>query len=486
MKTDILRNNIFGVDLDPKAVEIAQLNLLLQISEKRHKLPLLHANIKIGDSLIDDPRVSKSPFNWEDEFPDIMKNGGFDIVIGNPPWVFTRGEHFTESQKEYFSEFLKAKSITQLKKGRNIQSGKLNLYALFLVKAIEISKNKGFVSFIVPNNILRTTVYDTTRGHLLTSTTVLGIADLSSGIFDNVTASSIIIAMRKESDKNTRDNNLVRVEYDFTNFRETNARVNKVPQKNFLENTSYAFDITVNSNELQLRKKVESESVELGLISKYIIEGIVGSLDRDVSGRKENEKYKKFLIGKDIGRYTLRFRGRYINYDRRTLHRARPEEVFLSNKIITQRISGGSWPIKATYDDEQFYTFASINNIILKEDCGYLPEYVLGILNSKLLNWYYSKSYTNGSDLTVNVSKTFLEKLPIRKAELEIQRTLSTLVKELLAANVKAVKMGDSETDTKHRMEQEIGKIDIKIDSVVYDLYGLNEGEREIVENEFR
>lgn len=86
-KTEILKNNIFGVDLDPKAVEIAQLNLLLQISESKQKLPLLQNNIKVGNSLIDDPSVSERAFKWEEEFPEIMKEGGFDIVIGNPPYV---------------------------------------------------------------------------------------------------------------------------------------------------------------------------------------------------------------------------------------------------------------------------------------------------------------------------------------------------------------------------------------------------------------
>ena len=74
-KTEILKNNIFGVDLDPKAVEIAQLNLLLQISERKHRLPLLQNNIKVGNSLIDDPSISDRAFKWESEFPEIMKDG---------------------------------------------------------------------------------------------------------------------------------------------------------------------------------------------------------------------------------------------------------------------------------------------------------------------------------------------------------------------------------------------------------------------------
>ena len=86
-RVEILKNNIFGVDLDPKAVEIAQLNLLLQISERKQRLPILQNNIKVGNSLIDDPSISDRAFKWEEEFPEIIDKGGFDIVIGNPPYV---------------------------------------------------------------------------------------------------------------------------------------------------------------------------------------------------------------------------------------------------------------------------------------------------------------------------------------------------------------------------------------------------------------
>ena len=85
-KIEILKNNIFGVDLDPKAVEIAQLNLLLKAAEKKHRLPTLQENIKVGNSLIDDSAVSSRAFKWEEQFKEIIANGGFDVVVGNPPW----------------------------------------------------------------------------------------------------------------------------------------------------------------------------------------------------------------------------------------------------------------------------------------------------------------------------------------------------------------------------------------------------------------
>src|SRR3989339_2191877 len=102
-KVEILKENIFGVDLDPKAVEIAQLNLLLKTAEKKHRLPTLQENIKVGNSLIDDPVVAGDrAFKWEEQFKDIMKDGGFDVVIGNPPYINNR--NLPENEKSFFEK----------------------------------------------------------------------------------------------------------------------------------------------------------------------------------------------------------------------------------------------------------------------------------------------------------------------------------------------------------------------------------------------
>ncbi len=116
-----------------------------------------------------------------------------------------------------------------------------------------------------------------------------------------------------------------------------------------------------------------------------------------------NEKCKKFLTGKDIGRYYIVYKGKYIIYDRAKLHRARPEEVFINDKIIIQRISGGKRPITAVIDRESYYTFASTNLLMLKSESEVDLRCILVLLNSNLLNWYYVNKFTNSSILTVNI-----------------------------------------------------------------------------------
>ncbi|WP_061951630.1 TaqI-like C-terminal specificity domain-containing protein [Acidiplasma cupricumulans] len=180
---------------------------------------------------------------------------------------------------------------------------------------------------------------------------------------------------------------------------------------------------------------------KLGDLAEYIIEGIVGNLKSDVVNFPINEKCRKFLTGKNINRYSILYTNKYIVYDRTKLHRARPEEVFTKNKIIIQRISGGNRPIKAVLDREGYFSFASTNLLTLKEDSEIELEYILGILNSKLMNWYYVNKFTNGSELTVNISKTFLEQIPIKYANKFEKAEIIELVNKMLSLKKKIVSL---------------------------------------------
>ena len=108
-------------------------------------------------------------------------------------------------------------------------------------------------------------------------------------------------------------------------------------------------------------------------------------------------------------------------------------------KIMVQRITGGTRPVKAAYDELEFYNKESIINIILNNNHNkslrkdYL--YVLGLLNSELINWFYAKRFTNFSKLTVNLSKEYLSQIPVKIISIEIQLVFSMLVDYILIAN---------------------------------------------------
>jgi type I restriction-modification system DNA methylase subunit len=141
VENNILENNIYGVDINEESVEIAKLSLWLRTAQKGRKLTTLSNNIKCGNSLIDDPEVAgEKAFNWQNEFPEVFKNGGFDVVIGNPPYVQLQkmGE---------MSEKLKSSGFETFDSGAD-------LYCLFTERGFHLLKKGGLQSFIMPNKWL--------------------------------------------------------------------------------------------------------------------------------------------------------------------------------------------------------------------------------------------------------------------------------------------------------------------------------------------
>lgn len=493
-KIQILQENIYGVDLDEQAVEIARLNLLLSTLEEKRKLPKLDKNIKNGNSLISGTDEDlkkyfgpnyreKIPFNWEEQFPEVFKQGGFDAIIGNPPWVFTRGESFSESEKIYFNQMLRNLGMVQTEKGRNIQSGKLNLYSLFILKSIILLNQQGSLGFIIPNNILRATNFDLVRKFILDNTNVSEIVDLGAGIFRGVTASSIILILNKESKESKRNEYQVNIISNILDITQKQYKQHTVKQQHFYKNVSFAFNILADFSTTQISNKIKNDSIKLGDLCKYISPGIDGDKDKYVTDKEVDDNYKPLLFGKDIGRYTINFNNNWICYDRKKLNRPRDEKIYLSKKIVLQRVSGGKKPLVASLDDDRYYTFNSINNIILNNPSSYSLYYILGIINSSLINWYYSINYSNQSELTVNISKTYLEKLPIKIAKERNQKLIENLAYNILVFN-RELQESPKNSNKWESLKSEIERIDKKIDDEVYELYGLTPEEIVVVEGE--
>ena len=157
IENSILENNLFGVDLNEESVEIAKLSLWLRTAQPNRKLNDLSNNIKCGNSLIDDAAVAgDKAFNWQKEFPKVFENGGFDVVIGNPPYVFAR-DNFNKEEKDYYvRKYIAAKY-------------QINTYLLFIELSVLISKDKGIYGLIIPNSWLMVYSGESLRKYLLES-----------------------------------------------------------------------------------------------------------------------------------------------------------------------------------------------------------------------------------------------------------------------------------------------------------------------------
>jgi type I restriction-modification system DNA methylase subunit len=241
------------------------------------------------------------------------------------------------------------------------------------------------LSFIIPNGLLRTTTYDTARKFILERTTIERIVDLKDGVFEGVTASTIILNLINNTDK--RDTLIIDSNCKIDGFI-NEAKTTTTLQSNFLLNVSHTFSLYINPLEQRFFSKLSNANFFLKDIIIDIIEGIVAHKEF-ISGSVITSEYKPMLEGKDIKKYQTNFGGNYVLFDRKKIHRARPDYLWeAKKKIVIQRISGGKSPLVSTIDIEKYLAFASTNLLLIKESSLSLYPYELicALINSKLWN----------------------------------------------------------------------------------------------------
>jgi type I restriction-modification system DNA methylase subunit len=401
----ILENNLYGVDINEESIEIAKLSLWLRTAQKGRKLSNLNGNIKCGNSLISDKEVAgDKAFDWNIEFKDIMDNGGFDVVIGNPPYTYRNA--ISEKEKRYF------------KKNYNSIEGNFDLYKFFMEKTIFLTKDAGYVSFIVPNTFLSARTYKKLRVLLLNNFRIIELFDLGLDIFESVVVESVVFTLKKERVKDKKHNNvLVKIQRDRKISFESLQHVYTIDIDKYC-GKDVTFNINISNDYSLIIDKMKSNSVDLNSIC-YCTVGInTGYIKDDLtSNQKNDERYHKMLNGKDIGRYKVNWAGEYIMYDavfvKSKGDRGRalpPEYIFNDSKILVQRTRRGmKRKLVCCLDNERFYNLNRLSNIVLIDKSHNL-NILLPILNSKLLDFYFNVYFNE-----YEVKPLHLGQLPISK-----------------------------------------------------------------------
>ncbi len=408
-KKRILLDNIFGVDIDSQAVEVTKLSLLLKVLEHESResidqqmklglegvLPNLGDNIKCGNSLIgpdfydlgqqgtlfDEEEMRRvNVFDWDDDkkgFGGIMRRGGFDCVVGNPPYITLalgkKQKFISKDEFTYFTEHFQKSS-----------EYKGNTYSLFMERGLYLLKNNGKLGFIIPNTLLTNHYFRKMREYLINSCKITHIINISDRVFREAEiGGNLILILELEKDSNLRDKNeimLVKVD-DVEKFSKNLCSIELIEQGLFrgIPNKKFLFE----KADLALITKIERDCVKLGNVATTYQGIITGNNKKFLSNKKETEKHKKIIRGKDIGRYSLNFADTYVHFDKNLLWSNTNERMFLvDEKIISRQTSDH---LVATYDNEQYFSLDSTHVIIPQ---GINTKYFLALFNSRLLNYY--------------------------------------------------------------------------------------------------
>ncbi|MBU2640034.1 MAG: N-6 DNA methylase [Nanoarchaeota archaeon] len=468
IKTEILKNNLFGVDLDKKAVEITKLNLLLKASEKNRKLPEeVDLHIRHGNSLVDNEQIYPNDyFKWERDFQE----GSFDVIIGNPPYDVI----YSNYKPQEFNYFKQRYSSAEYNP---------NLFALFLDKSLDLLKEDGYLGFIIPDTLLTNKYFGNVRRKILENCDIIKIIDMSSGIFSNAIVDTIILILRKKKRKGHK----IEVGYNISSsedFIDGKYKTKKVLQENFEKSNNNEFNIYFNKDLSAIKEKMLKNSVLLGAITN-IKRGMVTKdnkkfifNDNSVDKCRDTTKLKKLLIGKDATRYYLNYSGNYIFYD----NSAKGGGCWDKNiyeadeKILIALITGGmKYRINATYDNQQFYILQNYNNLLVT-DKKFKIKYILALLNSRLINDYYVILFNDK-----NIKRVQLQQLPIKNISPEEQDKFVEKVDKILDLNKRLIELKDKTTSEKKELLERLEVLDKEIDDLVYEVYNIAEEDKEII-----
>jgi len=489
----ILLNNIYGVDIDRQAVEVTKLSLLLKVLEeeneetvskqlklfKERALPSLHENIKCGNSLIgsdiyqdvqvtlDDPAVAKriNAFDWDVEFADIMKGGGFDAVIGNPPY----GADFKQEEKPYYqSKFLYKK-------------GKPETYIFFFEMGIILLKNKGMLGLITPNAWLTNFYGIQLRRYILELTILRNLVDLEpTKVFGSAVVDTAITILERNPPKEKHLMTVVSQgtkDYKIQNMFE-------VSQDVWQSDSEAVINLQSNQGDLQLICKLEKS----GKSFESLVEYSQGVIPYEAKEDKEKNSYIEleqkspewlplFENASQIRRYSKDEPAAYIHYGP-WLGRSREQRFFSNHKILFHRLRK-KLPIQliGTLDESGTINRHSLSNLILHPNVNpSVLKAILGIFNSNLINWWFVKRY----GLLMEVGGFKVSRIPLPSGWESAYGPLVSLVERMLDLNKR---LPVARTDQEQTLiKRQITATDKEIDELVYELYGLTEEEIAIVE----
>jgi len=489
-KSLILQHNLYGVDIDQQAVEVTMMSLYLKMLEgelgiqipKQDKLPELKYNIRCGNSLIGsdiektkpltpEERQRINPFDWQDRergFGDILKSGGFDAVIGNPPYSYM----ISGVDQDYFSKHYVNQDYQK------------DLYLLFLERYHFLLKKRGLVGAIVSNTWLQSITLRKIRRYLVNDFQWMRVLYLPEKVFSAVVDTHVIILQKEQP---TQGASFV------VDVRRSGkvSQLHSLPQR-LLPLNGDPINVISPARVHELVHRIRACSSPLSSVCEVYngikpfevgkgtppqTRAIAESQPFVREGRRPSKEWKPLLRGGLIGRYVnLWDKDYWVRYGP-WLAAPRDGRIFDAPLKIMVRQTGDS--IVATLVEEGFIARNNMHILLPRSaDCDL--RYVLGLMNSTMMDFAYTFMNPEKDEALAEVKKQHVENLPIKTDRAKHDRIVA-LVERMLDLNKRRQSGGLPKAELA-RLEREIADTDAQIDDLVYDLYGITDEERKIIE----
>ncbi|HEC93578.1 MAG TPA: hypothetical protein ENI51_11465 [Candidatus Atribacteria bacterium] len=465
-------------------------------------LPNLGKNIRCGNSLIgpdfyrqydiglfsDDEIRRINVFDWYDDekgFGEIMRDGGFDAVIGNPPYVNV------ENIEEFIRKYLMKYYETTIKR--------FDIYIAFIERSLGFLNKGGYFSFILPYSFLFQNYAEKLRRLIIDKYNLISVLDLYDfKVFQDATVKNCVVVISNK--KSTNDVHIIKPTNETELFNNDYSYIKKSNIQLFKKAPNNMYRIDATESECLLVDKMDGLSFKLGEIM-YVNWGLrTGNIKKYILREKIDERCKKMIDAREVERYFIKYAGKYVWYKNKELYNPMFPELFENPKIFIRDISGRT-RIRASFDDYNYYAEHTVSIAIpkfylkdvkrrglsiSKENINlskkYNQLYILGLINSKLMTKYFHILLSGGLHIYPNDIKS----LPIRTidfnnpSDVKMHDEMVRLVERMMDLKRRYHETDDERLRT--QLDHAINATDSAIDALVYRLYGLTDEEIRIVE----
>lgn len=422
-------NNLFGIDIDSTALDLCKQNIL------NHFNKIQDSNFFCGNTL---------NHELEDIFPEISKLGGFDVIIGNPPFQNLKSNIDFDPNKSVYSEFI---------------DGVVNSCTLIIAQSLNYLKIDGYLGFVLPKNILRVDSFQALRKYLSENCTLVEIIDLGH-YFNDVRGDQIVMILKKTKPKNYNNSILIGIRNKGESIDNLN---NYLLQQKLLLNTSY-YPIYRNKELINITEKLKNTSHNLGERCE-IFRGLnISSKSPLISKVKNNNRNLIVHRGDSIKKFGIKY-NLYLE-DEKDVKDKNKLKRLKRNKVVLQNLCSKEGGITATFSSEYELNIDTVTNVVPCEDSCF---YILGLLNSNFSNFYLLNIVFLSSNFSLHTDSHYLGKIPFRIPSPQMESKVIEITRQLLDLN------GD-------RNEQYI-TLYKELNSLIYEIYELSAQEVNTIEN---